>query len=238
MKYTIYHALLFNTQELLKYVPPTPPSSPHDSRLPMSSSRDEPLPLSPSELKKKEFGMKKLRKLITLFDDVLVEEFSKDHNQMSHMTTSFTSTASSTSLSESSDGSTSPTPDGISRITCDFCDTDVFQSFFECRKCIPAPPLDAMDTGTAPQGCEDGLVICPSCYVEGRTCQCEVMRPVQCRPFSDLLRDRNLAVKILEQLKDQTDIHPVLHEGYVEGHELGLSVLMKCFILEISFQDD
>jgi hypothetical protein len=179
----------------------------------MSSLRDEPLPFSASALANKHHLAKKLRCLVDLFDDVLVEDFCKDHKQMSHMATSSTSADSSNELS---DGSTPPTTEeGISRVTCDFCDTDVFQSFFECRKCVAS---DAMDTGGTHESRDDGLVICPSCYVEGRTCQCEDMQPMQCRPFSELLRDRNAAVKVLEQSEVElgTHKHAILAERYVD----------------------
>ena len=45
----------------------------------------------------------------------------------------------------------------------------------------------------------DGLLICPSCYVEGRSCKCEIMHPVQYMDFAILLRDRNQAAQILQQ---------------------------------------
>jgi hypothetical protein len=200
----------------------------------MSSSRDEPPPLSDSQSKIMLRLAKELRRLIVLFDDVLVEEFCKDHKKMPHITGSATPSASS---SESSEGSMSPAQ---GRITCDFCDADVFQSFFECRNCVATSAVDAMDTGAAPEACEDGLVICPSCYAEGRTCRCEVMRPMQCRPFGDLVYDRNWALKVLEQSKVekvQNHKHTVLTEEYVGVRLSWLTQLMNYSQLEISCQD-
>jgi hypothetical protein len=37
-----------------------------------------------------------------------------------------------------------------SRIVCDFCECDIFQSFFECNRC----------TG----GSSSSLIVCPGCY--------------------------------------------------------------------------
>jgi hypothetical protein len=187
VKYTIYHALLKCTQNLQKYTPPSS-SEAHHSRIPVSASRDDLPTSSGSELTNKLRLKKELRQLINLFDDVLGEEYSKDHNQLFQM-------AAPLSFSdESSEGSATPptTQDGISRVICDFCGTDIFQSFFECRKCVAAP-------GSGSEAASDeGLAICPSCYVEGRSCRCEIMHPMQHRPFSELLHDRNIAVKVLQ----------------------------------------
>jgi hypothetical protein len=213
VKYTIYHTLLRYTRDLQKYTPLLSSSAAHDSRLPVSSSRDEPPALSASESRNKLRLGKALRRLIDLFDDVLVEDFCKDHDQMPHVTTHV---ASADSSNKSSDCSTPSTIEGISHVTCDFCGTDVFQSFFECRKCVVSPADEAMETGTTHEVRDDGLVICPSCYVEGRTCRCEIMQPMQCRPFNELLRDRKIAMKVLEQVENgQTQKHVILTERYV-----------------------
>lgn len=206
VKYTIYHALLRCARELEKSA--SPPfssnlSNAHNSNLPATSSR--------ADIVEKE---KDLRRLIELFDDVLAEEYHKAHKQMPHLITSSTpsngASASSSTLS--------PTREESSRITCDFCGTDVFQSFFECRKCVDPSP-DAMDTGVTPETASDAsLVICSSCYVEGRSCRCEVMEPMQYRPFSELLDDRNMAMKVLqhsEAMKEITDTYEILDERCV-----------------------
>lgn len=66
---------------------------------------------------------------------------------------------------------------------CDFCGADIFQSFFECRKCVRSSEGDKLSIG-------DGLLICPSCYVTGRTCRCGHMQAAQVRPFEDLFQAR------------------------------------------------
>jgi hypothetical protein len=90
-------------------------------------------------------------------------------------------------------------------ITCDFCSSDVFQSFFECRNCGShhGSPTHGPQSEV---GLGDGLIICPSCYVEGRSCKCEVMTPVQCRPFDVLLRLRRRAMTALASLRQDHDI--------------------------------
>lgn len=79
--------------------------------------------------------------------------------------------------------------------TCDFCGADVFQSFFECRKCT------AGQSGSSDLG---SYVVCAGCYVEGRSCKCLIMEPMQCRPFDDLLSVRRQTVKVLQAGGSQT----------------------------------
>ena len=81
--------------------------------------------------------------------------------------------------------------DDDEHVECDFCGADIFQSFFECKDCIPGTRIPE---NSSPEG---GLVLCPSCFVEGRTCRCNVMKPMQYRPFEELLRGRNEAVKVI-----------------------------------------
>lgn len=79
----------------------------------------------------------------------------------------------------------------VEHCTCDFCGADIFQSFFECGTCNT-------EDGNEAAG---GILICTGCYVEGRTCLCGVMDPVQLRPFQSLLADRNHAARILARYK-------------------------------------
>lgn len=134
-----------------------------------------------------------LHKLIQLFDDILVEEYSPDHANMSCLSSATLPLPTSTaSPPPRSDSSATLTPDdkesGFIPVTCDFCTADIFQSFFECRECTPG-------NSTAALG--DGYAVCTGCYVEGRSCKCGTMDAVQCRSFDELLQDRNRAVKAL-----------------------------------------
>ncbi|KAH7889431.1 hypothetical protein F5I97DRAFT_1802038, partial [Phlebopus sp. FC_14] len=119
-------------------------------------------------------SIEKLKQLFALFDDVLAEEFSTMRDSMSH-------------ISRSGSGHNDD-------MTCDFCAADIFQSFFECESCAPSSSSrssqDVITLG-------DGLILCPLCYVEGRTCRCGNMEPVQCRPFNDLLQARDKAMQVI-----------------------------------------
>lgn len=130
-----------------------------------------------------------LKQLLDLFDDVLAQDFTAQHASLPHVSQS---------------GSTYSDD-----IACDFCGADVFQSFFECDKCIPPPSSD--NSGVLLLGC--GLVLCPSCYVEGRSCRCGVMQPVQCRVIGDLFKSRDNAAKAIEHFECQNDVkYPSLAE--------------------------
>ncbi|KAF9013994.1 hypothetical protein BDQ17DRAFT_1231000 [Cyathus striatus] len=63
---------------------------------------------------------------------------------------------------------------------CDFCGADIFQTYFICQANCHSPAGDC--------------IICSGCYVEGRSCKCENMEPMQCRPFSELLYVHEQAV--------------------------------------------
>jgi hypothetical protein len=113
-----------------------------------------------------------LHHLLELLDDVLAEEYSPKHQDMPHVSQSETCHQ--------------------NNICCDFCGADVFQSFFECLPCaLRSPGIDdKMKIG-------DGIVVCPLCYVEGRSCNCGTMNPTQCQPFGDLLKVRDKALHVI-----------------------------------------
>ncbi|KAJ7046936.1 hypothetical protein C8F04DRAFT_214948 [Mycena alexandri] len=113
-----------------------------------------------------------LRRILLLFDSILIEEYSPEAE-----------TPYMRKLAEDDEY--------IDHHVCDFCGGDIFQSFFECRSCVD-PPRPAKHGA--------GLIICPGCYVEGRTCHCEVMAPVQCRPIDKLFDTRKRAVDLYNGL--------------------------------------
>lgn len=76
------------------------------------------------------------------------------------------------------------------RIVCDFCECDIFQSFFECSRC---------------KGGMEGHIICPGCYAEGRSCSCIMMQPMQCRDFEVLDNARSEAARVLRSYDIQID---------------------------------
>lgn len=64
----------------------------------------------------------------------------------------------------------------------------------------------------------DGLLICPPCYVEGRSCKCQSMQPAQHKDFGVLLQDRNRAANILLQSDSELRLPcQILLEGYVNA---------------------
>ncbi|KAJ7063417.1 hypothetical protein C8F01DRAFT_985545 [Mycena amicta] len=116
-----------------------------------------------------------LHKLLLLFDSVLVDECSESCETIPV-------------LSRSGGDATL----GSSQLTCDFCGADIFQAFFECGNCITG------EEKPAPLGA--GFHICPGCYVEGRSCNCESMVPVQCRRFKTLANTRKAAISALSSI--------------------------------------
>ncbi|KAI0637005.1 hypothetical protein C8Q77DRAFT_1051081 [Trametes polyzona] len=164
----------------------------------------------------------KLKRIVQLFDEVLREEFAACHRKLAHVFQSGTSAgwrmtrkvANETDPNSPSSGASfTIQPPAVFQeqrddnkakrhaqscnFACDFCGADIFQSFFECERCV-APHSDYEKTG-------DGLHICPGCYVEGRICECEKMQPIQCRPFADLVSDRNDAAKVVSDLLGPED---------------------------------
>ena len=80
----------------------------------------------------------------------------------------------------------SPDEANITQITCDFCGADIFQGFFECRTCVEV------------DSAEGGYTVCPGCYTEGRSCEHQIMRPMQRRPFKSLLDVRKGAIQVVD----------------------------------------
>jgi len=66
--------------------------------------------------------------------------------------------------------------------TCDFCGADIFQNYFKCLG--------------QKQGEED-FIVCPGCYVEGRTCACQKMEGRERQSFDVLLNARWDAIQAL-----------------------------------------
>ncbi|KAI1795904.1 hypothetical protein LXA43DRAFT_881109 [Ganoderma leucocontextum] len=150
-----------------------------------------------------------LRSLVELFDEVLLEEYAPCHNWLPHVlgsdksgwsVTTETSMRRKLVLVPPSDARdrTEKQRAGACNFACDFCGADIFQSFFECRAC----------SGSSGQSTQagDGLLVCPACYVEGRSCECDRMKPVQCRPLRVLIVDRNRAAEVLRQIAPTSNV--------------------------------
>jgi hypothetical protein len=161
-----------------------------------------------------------MKQLLQLFDDILVEEYSPDYRDIS-------------CLSSSQSHAPSPTPSNSSLVTlvhvgdasgdldchviCDFCGADVFQSFFECGRCVERNTSEGSGVDERGGSC----VVCAACYVEGRSCQCKSMDAMQLQPFENLLDLRSKAfhalheftqdVSFLSALKQKPSVFSFLH---------------------------
>lgn len=154
----------------------------------------------------------RLAKLLKLFDKIIVEEYNGDADCELRIASSSAAIAqgSNSDSPPSSQASTSHDvtnqADVCGGLTCDFCGADIFQSFFECRKCVSTKRNSNEGMGwskaapvLAPTSEMDYVIICPCCYVEGRSCLCQVMTPVQSITTERLIEARNRAADLLNQ---------------------------------------
>lgn len=77
-------------------------------------------------------------------------------------------------------------------LSCSFCGTCLFLSGFFCHECS--------------QGSNTLILLCAGCYVEGRSCRCDLMEPIRLGNFLDALQDRNNAIG---SLSGAFDLHRV-----------------------------
>ncbi|KAG9010092.1 hypothetical protein FRB93_004754 [Tulasnella sp. JGI-2019a] len=94
--------------------------------------------------------------------------------------------------------------------TCDFCGADIFQSFFECSDCtgFEASPVEAYR-------------LCAACYVEGRSCLCRLMKPMQRWSSNALIDERNRAVRVVNAWAVTLDLPTisVIDESFLQRAE-------------------
>ncbi|KAF9564389.1 hypothetical protein CPC08DRAFT_254961 [Agrocybe pediades] len=117
-----------------------------------------------------------ITQLLGVYDCILAEEYHPFHKQMGHL------------ILDAVDA------DEDVPITCDFCGADIFQSFFECRKCV-----DDASPGS------EAIHMCPGCYVEGRSCECSVMKPMQYQSYLHLVQVRSDAAQAVTRYKQRHD---------------------------------
>ncbi|KAH8107064.1 hypothetical protein BXZ70DRAFT_885104 [Cristinia sonorae] len=172
VKHILYRAVSAKTEELKRY---------HQNK----------------EVSHPTLTMTQLRELIRLFDVVLHEEYLQKHRDLRGTTRRTLGKKTSTSPSDedvtASSARVVPNTQ-LSNLACDFCGADIFQSFFECTNCQDKK-ADVSDPMRVTVG--NGLTLCPTCYVEGRTCNCGAMKTRQCRQFIQILRERNDAASVL-----------------------------------------
>ncbi|KAJ3557027.1 hypothetical protein NM688_g1700 [Phlebia brevispora] len=198
VKYIIYRSLLRATEDM-KAAAATPGSS---------------LIKSP----RRQQQAKSMRDLIELMDYIIYDEFTPGHKSLPTILSAGQGTSSPSrssrprreSMSERQvktliTGDSVNSPEKLCNFACDFCGADIFHGFFECNDCV----LEREDgaTGDRPDNIEvspdalgNGLILCPGCYAEGRTCTCGVMHAAQCRPFAVLLDTRNKAADVLKSV--------------------------------------
>lgn len=169
-----------------------------------------------------------LKQLLSLFDFVIREDYTPEHASLPtiiHEASNGSPTGyipstpgarRGTRPHKSSPTAKSPPAELLTgdscNLACDFCGADVFQSFFECNECTPngsvpdSSDLDDDDDMYRPSTRRptlgDGLILCPGCYAEGRTCECGYMHAAQCRSFASLLKTRNEAAAVLNSARD------------------------------------
>lgn len=155
-----------------------------DNEEPATSSPPQ-ADLSKQEVLKSHWGRlnasaMKLLSLVHVFDKILKEE---DPGQKESEIPVYQPLLSNPCRPSSSSSSATQDPG----LTCDFCGADIFYGFFDCEKCAAGDEQ------------EESIVICPGCYVEGRTCKCSEMMPKVLRPFADLCADRERARDSLQR---------------------------------------
>lgn len=130
--------------------------------------------VQPPQPQREDITISMLCRLLPLYEHILREEYTDVR----------------TSITTLMDTRTAELSRGFdhNHITCDFCGADVFQAFFECTK-----RSNSSQTGAV----SEAVIVCPMCYVEGRTCICGIMRAAQKRPYASLLSARNEAVAVL-----------------------------------------
>lgn len=89
--------------------------------------------------------------------------------------------------------SLSTTSPNSGHFRCDFCGADIFSRCFECRICVDVE----LSPASVHRG--DGFILCNGCYIDGRTCKCGSMDPLERLPMNNLLRDRDTASMLLAQ---------------------------------------
>ncbi|KAG6867007.1 hypothetical protein C0991_003923 [Blastosporella zonata] len=135
--------------------------------------------------------------LLRLFDSILLEEFPPRELKIPHLTLP---------------PSTHSAPGPGDALSCDFCGADIFQSFFECLSCV-----SVSERVNGLKVCHgDGFIICAGCYIEGRSCSCGDMHPMQCRPIQELVGVRDKVAELLSRHESVKDI-PQLKDTIASG---------------------
>ncbi|KAF9454665.1 hypothetical protein P691DRAFT_656001 [Macrolepiota fuliginosa MF-IS2] len=124
--------------------------------------------------------------ILRLYDHILIEEYSPYGESLISNTDSGRRGSSSRTrdITPSSDTESIQLAEDFH--ACDFCGADIFQSYFQC-----------IGKASSRDGVE-GYIVCPGCYVEGRTCACQEMAQMQRQSFDVLLAARWEALEVLK----------------------------------------
>ncbi|KXN92231.1 hypothetical protein AN958_08684 [Leucoagaricus sp. SymC.cos] len=120
--------------------------------------------------------IKQLKAVLRLYDTILLEECSRKGSSL----------GSGRELPDSDSvvkGAALPLAEDFH--ACDFCGADIFQNYFQC--------LGESDSSPG----EYGFIVCPGCYVEGRTCDCTQMREKERQNFNVFFTARWRALQAL-----------------------------------------
>ncbi|TDL24859.1 hypothetical protein BD410DRAFT_64817 [Rickenella mellea] len=200
VKTLCHHALMALGDELRRVIEDSPKSP--DSCTQDTAAEPSPVTSKPSAPAEKHTEQDSrlgtdVQKLLEVFGKIIKEEYSGPSMVFTHGRQA----AMSESTVESEPKSLSQTSEAteMTYMACDFCGADIFQSFFECMTCATPEPSRVTDGSVqvANFAAGDPIIICPGCYIEGRSCLCTKMIPRQCRLTEDLFHLHNRVADML-----------------------------------------
>jgi len=100
-------------------------------------------------------------------------------------------------------------------IACASCGGEIFLTVFRCEG-------GCLRDGETEFSAQNRLIVCPLCFVDGRTCSCRNMRPARVREFGPLIKTRDMVHELVhstgedillfedEDQADHINVHSVL----------------------------
>jgi hypothetical protein len=81
-------------------------------------------------------------------------------------------------------------------LTCASCGGEIFQTAFSCEgTCLVDGETEASDGNK--------VIICPLCFVDGRTCSCRAMQPLCVREVGSIIETRDTAQDFIRGIADK-----------------------------------
>ena len=105
-------------------------------------------------------------------------------------------------------------------LACASCGGEIFLTVFRCEGAC-------LRDGETEISAKNQVTICPLCFVDGRTCSCQDMRPARVREIGPLTESRNMVHELIhdtgedillfedEDQADRTNVHSVLMAALV-----------------------